>query len=89
LDIASIRRIKLQDHFLLRIYFQSMCGASVMIQLGRGSLLQISRALDIASSRRIKLLEHFLLRIFFQSMRAASVMIQRFIVERKWLLQDQ
>jgi hypothetical protein len=51
-DFAPSRRIKLPEFFLLRIDFERMSPASVLIQLWRGSLVRSSRAPDIASTRR-------------------------------------
>jgi DNA polymerase II small subunit/DNA polymerase delta subunit B len=64
-DIASSRRIKLQDLFLLWVYSQRMSAASLLFPLWRGSLVQLSRASDIASSRRIKLQDAFFLGDYF------------------------
>jgi hypothetical protein len=76
MDIASSRRIKLNELFLFRICFHRMSAASVLIQLIHDNLLQPSGAMDIASNRRIKLNGLFLLWTYFHRMSAAPVLIQ-------------
>jgi hypothetical protein len=65
LNIASSRRIKLHEDFLLPTYLHRLSAASVLIQLWLDDPVRTSRALDTASRRRIKLQVLFLRRIVF------------------------